>query len=232
VGTPTVVACPVLSSWQPAQAGAWAARPAYSCGRSAPATVSTDGTTATFALTPELQSRPGVYDLALAPDPANQLPFQVQYVAAGADSLTPSSGTSAALSASEPTPIPDFAPPPDTGTLGALPETAPFLSPPLAPFATPPPATAAGRQPTVALTPQRPALLRNVSSKRGQRAVALGVLLAMVAAVWWFGGQPVRSPRLLGPLRSRGGAATPALYVRSGGIGRFARPRTKAPTRL
>ena len=85
---------------------------------------------------------------------------------------------------------------------------------------------------SVALRPEAPALIGHISSKRAQRAVALGVLLAMVAAVWWFGGQPVRSPRLLGPLGGRGGAATPGVYVRAGGIGRFARPRAKPPTRL
>jgi len=232
VGTPTVVACPVLGSWQPAQGGDWAAKPAYSCAASTPATLSTDGQTATFALTTVLQARAGVYDLALVPDPANQLPFQVQFLAPGGDSLTLGSGAASLSAVTEPPPPLDLGPGLDTGTVGPLPETTPFVSAPLSEPVTPPPATAAARQPTVALRPEAPALIGHISSKRAQRAVALGVLLAMVAAVWWFGGQPVRSPRLLGPLGGRGGAATPGVYVRAGGIGRFARPRAKPPTRL
>src|SRR3954462_8104870 len=35
LGTPAVIACPVLGTWQPANAGAWSTRPAYNCDRSA-----------------------------------------------------------------------------------------------------------------------------------------------------------------------------------------------------
>jgi hypothetical protein len=77
-----------------------------------------------------------------------------------------------------------------------------------------------------------------VSTKRSQQAIALAMLGAVVLSVWWFGGEQARAPRLLGSLgnhiRTDEGVPVedPNLYVRSGGIGRFARPRTKPPARL
>ena len=67
-------------------------------------------------------------------------------------------------------------------------------------------------------------------ASRGERMMAVGLLLAMGAALWWVGGAPVRPPRLLGSL----GAAVPVddTPVAKGGIGRFARPRTGTPPRL
>src|SRR5256885_11331158 len=42
VGTPAVVACPVLGSWQPASAGSWPTKPGYNRRRSAKGTLSDD----------------------------------------------------------------------------------------------------------------------------------------------------------------------------------------------
>ena len=57
----------------------------------------------------------------------------------------------------------------------------------------------------------------------------LGVI---VLALWWFGGEQPRAPRLLGSLGEGVNVEDPGLYVRAGGIGRFARPRTRPPARL
>jgi hypothetical protein len=64
-------------------------------------------------------------------------------------------------------------------------------------------------------------------ASRGERLLAVSLLLAMGGALWWFGGQQLRAPRLLGSL---GAAAFPADDGErerrgNGGIGRFARPR-------
>ena len=85
--------------------------------------------------------------------------------------------------------------------------------------------------------PELAAPARNVlnplarDASRGERLLAVVLLLAMAAGLWWVGGQPVRPPRLLGSL----GAGIPVAVdeVRTGGIGRFARVRTAArPPRL
>jgi hypothetical protein len=61
---------------------------------------------------------------------------------------------------------------------------------------------------------------------------ALALLGAIVAGLWWFGGQQARAPRLLGSLGEGAVVDEGRLYVPSGGIGRFARPRTGPPPRL
>jgi hypothetical protein len=75
-------------------------------------------------------------------------------------------------------------------------------------------------------------LRRAVSTKRSQQAIALVMLGAIVLSLWWFGGEQTRAPRLLGSLGEGVKVEDPNLYVRTGGIGRFARPRTKPPARL
>ncbi len=69
-------------------------------------------------------------------------------------------------------------------------------------------------------------------ASRGERTLAVFLLLAIAAGLWWVGGQQVRAPRLLGSL----GAGTPNVFVpdvRDRGIGRFARVRaTERPPRL
>ena len=66
--------------------------------------------------------------------------------------------------------------------------------------------------------------------------MAVSVLLTMGVALWYVGGQPSRAPRLLGSLGSASAApaAAPigASPIRSGGIGRFAKPRSGPPRRL
>lgn len=69
-------------------------------------------------------------------------------------------------------------------------------------------------------------------ASRGERTLAVLLLLAIAGGLWWVGGQQVRAPRLLGSL----GAGTPNVFVpevRDRGIGRFARVRnTERPPRL
>jgi len=67
-------------------------------------------------------------------------------------------------------------------------------------------------------------------ASRGERLMAVALLLAMGVGLWWVGGQPARPPRLLGSLaaaRVPDDAPTVA-----GGIGRFARPRSGPAPRL
>jgi len=244
VGTPVVVACPIISSWQSAQGGTWDARPKYTCATSAKGAFNADTTAATFKLPPNLQARPGVFDLAIVPDPANQTPFSVQFTAPGQGSLVveasgapASSDEGAAGGAAADTGSTDLSS--GSGTSTDLSGIAPGLS--VAPDGTPVPADTATTAPgdngaaasraaqTVALA----APAGHVSDKRGQRALAFALLLLLGLSLWWFGGQPVRRPRLLGSLGA-GDAddADEPVFTNAGGIGRFARPRGDRPPRL
>jgi hypothetical protein len=238
VGTPAVAACIVVANWEPATGGSWGARPNYTCSPSAAGSFSAD--TATFQLTPELQRGAGLYDMVLAPDPTKTDPFSVQFVPPGAEALALGAGSSPASAetstapaeapASDAPAVTDL-PGPDLGTPGLL------STPPL-PLSPAPAATPAATPRATGATPRLFApRLAKVSAKRAQRALALGMLGLIAAAVWWFGGKQARSPRLLGSLgESKAGdlaaeGGSP-LYVPLGGIGRFARPRTGPPPRL
>ena len=239
VGTPVVEACPIISSWQSAQGGEWASRPKYNCATAAKGVFNADTTAATFALGPGLQTRTGVFDLAIVPDPANQTPFSVQFTAPGGDSMTVRAAGSPA-SADDSGAV--TAPATDSGGSsldgGASSDlTAPVpglaVTPEGTPLTTDTTAGAGnGRQsgassPTVALVSP----VRRISDHRGQRAMGLVLLVLLGLSLWWFGGQPVRSPRLLGSLGADAEPDDPTV-IGSGGIGRFARPRTERPPRL
>ena len=237
IGTPAVVACRVLGSWQPASGGTWSTKPAYNCDGAAGGVVSTDKATMVFKLNPTVQAHPGAYDVALVPAAANQAPFSVQFAPAGPDSLSLGSGASTVsagavgepvLPTETPLPSPDntVAPSPSLGT-GGFDAGAPL---PLGPT---PAVQPAARARTPAASRLLPGPLRRaVSTKQSQQAIALGLLGAIAMSVWWFGGEQARAPRLLGSLGEGVHVEDPGVYVRSGGIGRFARPRTRPPARL
>lgn len=244
VGTPVVEACPIISSWQSAQGGEWAARPKYTCATSAKGAFNADATAVTFKLTPNLQARPGVFDLAIVPDPANQTPFSVQFTAPGQGSLAVQASSGGATSGDGGA---AGSPANDTGTgdlssagvPGDFSSAAPGLS--VAPDGTPLPAdtavTAPGDAGASSGTPTQTVVLaspaRGLSDKRGQRAMGFVLLMLLGLALWWFGGQPVRKPRLLGSLGASAAGGEPEPVVTdSGGIGRFARPRSRRPPRL
>src|SRR4051812_43554582 len=120
LGTPAVIACPVLGTWQPANAGAWSTRPAYNCDRSAAGALSTDQGSMGFKLAPSW-GHGGTFDVALVPAPANQAPFSVQFLPPAADSFVLGSGSAAATpGGTEPGPVPDETPlPSDTSGVTA-----------------------------------------------------------------------------------------------------------------
>jgi hypothetical protein len=237
IGTPAVVACRVLGGWQPASAGTWSTKPTYNCDGAAVGALSTDKATMVFRLDPALQARPGAYDVALVPAAANQAPFSVQFLPAGPDSLSLGSGAPSATAGAVGEPaVPSETPLPLPDSTVA---SSPSLGSPAFDAGTPLPlgATPAAQPATRARPPAASSLLpgplrRAVSTKQSQQAIALGLLGAIVLSVWWFGGDQARAPRLLGSLGEGVRVEDPGVYVRSGGIGRFARPRTRPPKRL
>ncbi|HUS61035.1 MAG TPA: hypothetical protein VMY34_02490 [Acidimicrobiales bacterium] len=227
-----IEACPALTTWTPVQGGSFAARPLGDCGRLRVTGLSNaDATAVSFALPATWQDIDGVLDVVLSP--VGRVTFETAFNAPTSESLFvfepigDSSGdevaTGPAASPAEPSFSPQaFAPPESPFAPGVL-DTAPGAD--LLPAAPRPPP----RSPVVA----RPALRRAATSvveDRFDRATAVSLLILIGTALWWFGSQPARSPRLLGSMGSGLGSA-PA-PTRLAGVGRFARPRATRPRRL
>ena len=241
-GTPVAIdACqPDVSAgaWQPpaTSPGAFAERPKHSCSAvSAASSVDTAAGTVTWNLPGSFQLTTGVLDVVLVP--TGTAPFQVAFA-------KPDESTLVASEAPAPPPTNDAAPAPETpvGDLG----TELAVDAPVADFGIgstgvvlPTPTTTPTRPRATANRPEvgfRPAS-RPVAAvdDRADRIFAVSVLFAIVAALWWVGGQQVNAPRLLGSLGVRRGAVEsggPAPAAPIGGVGRFARPRPSRPPRI
>jgi hypothetical protein len=190
-----------------------------------------------FKLDPSLQAHGGTYDVALVPAPANQAPFSVQFLPAGSNSMALGTGSALGTPGESEPAVPSTEPLPISPDSNAA--TAPIGGPSsfdagsALPLDTTPAARPAARSAAPGANSLIPSPIRRVvSTKRSQQAIALALLGGIVLSLWWFGGQPARAPRLLGSLGPSANDDDPDLYVRSGGIGRFARPRTKPPARL
>jgi hypothetical protein len=254
-GTPAIVACPSISPWQPAQGGLWNTRPNSSCATSAAGKVNADSITITFALPSSIQVSPGVFDLVLQPAPGSTAPFTANLLPAGPGSLVVEPGSS--VGTAEPSAnsqLPLVASLPGTAAAPAAVGSGSgaaasggdeqALSVPSGPDlgASSPsagsasqgaPATGSASSPLggpAAVTTGSPASLLRRPDKRGERIMAVGLLLAMALVLWWFGGAPARAPRSLGRMGERQ-PAEPARR-KMGGIGRFARARAAPATRL
>lgn len=229
-----VHACPATSNWKPVQNGPWAARPTYAETACITGKPSADGTSVSFTV-PASAQRAGSVDLAiealssapvtlafLHPTPSDLVPMTT------APSTPTVSPPAADAAANSPAQAPYDTP---VGAPDAAPSNGPGLGAPLAPVApvvpvAPRPSRQAATVPQAAFSPAA-AVAPPLRDNRATRIVAVALLLGIGLALFWFGGQPVRAPRMIGTL---GGRMTP-VAVAAGrphqvrGIGRFARPR-------
>jgi hypothetical protein len=227
----TLYACLPASQWDPIQAGDWASHPTWDCdtdfvkGESSQA-----GQAIEFAFPASFITN-GTLDVILVPQ--GTTPYQLAFDPPDSLALTVTGGTDPSA---DPGPTVDATPDPGFGSgdvalggagLGDLGTTAGDLGASTLPStAITTPRRATG--PTLPVATAVPVLPLD---KRGERIMAVALLLALAAALWWVGGQPMRSPRLLGSVA--GGTTTEPEGARSlGGVGRFARPRVGRPTRL
>lgn len=229
-----IVACSTLAPWEAPGTpgpGAYDKAPSYSCAH--PVKAMTTASQMSWQLPVSMQFLSGTYDIALVPDPGSKSVFAVAFDPPGSSSVVVNgpgglaagaagaSGELAPLSSSD---LQNAAAPGLTGV--GVPLSSPGVAPPAVAA---PPAPGGG---TLSLLPSPGGRLRPVShgtSEQRQRELAVGLLLGLVAAWWYVGGQSARSPRLLGALAGRGaGADLPV----SGGIGRFVRPRSGPARRL
>lgn len=227
-----MVACPMLSEFQPVEGGAWKDRPAHDCDRlSLTGRRSADGTAMLFSI-PQgfLPFGERVLDIVIMPAPGRGDPFSVYFEAPDAESLQVTQGQEL------PAPIPE------------LPEPDPFTLPTIAPDSTsfdstmptfsdvptevPEVETTDDSEEVASSTPIAD-LLEPFTESRTGRIIAVAVLLAMGAGLWLFGGQEVRHPRLLGALAGDAPAIVDLSAFGAGrGIGRFRRERAAPPNRL
>jgi hypothetical protein len=208
-----VRACRATTPWAGTSgAGAWSKRPGFDCASAmAFGIASSDGASMSWPLGAAFERLPGsgTYDVVLVP--WGPLPFRIGIAKPGPE----------AVEVFEATDEPE--------------ETASELPRRGAPVAEdrPPASAQSGATPTgesLDVAPDgRSAKTASASgpdpardSTRGQRVVAALTLLALAAALWWFGSSPARPARFLGSAGSAGRVPRSA-PVR--GVGRFARPR-------
>ena len=239
-----LAACPTSSSWDATQNGRYDQAPSFDCTAAAAGQVGGDSVTFTL---PSTFVNSGTLDFVVIPTGAQ--PFQVgmapptdaSLTILNADQLVGEEEFSAEDFAFE-DPLTEFSEA-ETFDDAGFADTS-FTSDFDATTFDAPTTRVVRRTPTArpTRTATPAAAFRNPfdpEAGRTQRLVAVGILLAMGAALWWLGGQPTRAPRLLGSLgagaMASGGPVATSDSIAAKGIGRFARPRGAAagkPPRL
>lgn len=249
VGTPEVVACPTLTTdWPEGENQPDDQAPEFDCDLGlAFGSPSEDGTTLSFLLDGSTQTEPGVWSLALVPQPGStnglfaldiQKPGPEAFVAAPPEGVSEEpSGTAVEPEPFTPAPESDvggsgeaffpeaFAPPPsldsfDTGGTGSA-ETAPLVA---GGDQAPLPEPAAPQPDVAAVAPGNPPVLLARPAGvvedlgSGRRLLGLLVLAGGSAAVGYAAGQQRPGPRLIGG-RARALPATAAVPGPAAGAG-------------
>jgi hypothetical protein len=227
-----VVACPALSTFEPVAGGAWADRPAHDCERmSLSGRLLPDSSGLEFTI-PQgfLPFGQRVLDIVLLPDRSSGDLFSLYFQKPDAESLVVTQGQEL------PPPDPEL-PEPAPESLPEVPSESSFDSGTTEFTDLPVSDDVAAPEPTdlgdgaAAPTPIADILEPFIESRTG-RIIAVAILLGMGAGLWYFGGQPVRHPQLLGALAGD----TPAMIDQGGvagrGIGRFQKVRVAPPGRL
>jgi hypothetical protein len=227
-GAGAVLACAATSPWDGVQNGRGDQGPTYDC--SSAATGQLNGDQLVFELPSGLVNDSLTYDLVLVPTGTQpytmgiEHPTDTSMLITNADELAPSSDFAASddFSTFE-DPLTSFDESfSDFGADVSADFAGDFSSPDT--FATSGLGRGGARSPQLAVPA---ASLRNPfrpDASRGERVLAMTLLMAIGAALWWFGGQQQRLPRLLGSLGG-GTAVEVTAAAPLGGIGRFARPR-------
>jgi hypothetical protein len=230
-----LTACVVEGPWLAPEGGApgaWENRPPFNKDNCSLGQFSGDGSAVTFFLPADRQYADGLFDLAIVPDPllaaeANT-PFSVTFEAPREESLE--AGDPLTPPPPDETPTTFYEPPTTVFDPGPVVPTPTIVGPsPSAPEPTT--TTTAAARSRVFLPPRAAVPLAAIPDGRGERMMAVGLLMALAVGWWWFGGQAARGPQLLGSLAGEGrGPSRPV--EPNGGIGRFARPRERRPRPL
>ncbi|HUP84936.1 MAG TPA: hypothetical protein VM143_04625 [Acidimicrobiales bacterium] len=232
-------ACPVSSAWDPVQNARYDSAPKYDCTIGVLATYA--GDTVAFAL-PASMTSTGVVDVALVPQGTKPFKLSVSPPSDTSLALTSVPESEATTAEFDPGSFEDPALTFDESVDGAVGADElgsasfdDFTSGDFSAdgFATTTGAGTRGAVDSLGRAVAAPAAVVGnpfrPDASRGERLMAVLLLLALAVALWWVGGKPVRAPRLLGSLGV--GAPVDAAEVKTGGIGRFARirPATRPP---
>lgn len=254
-----VWACKALSGWERDSNGPWSRVPTWDTEGCAPGTVVAAGTAMFWRLYADMQDIDGNYDIVLVPtgtppDPPPtpvdatstttppkppespaQSSFMVNFASPDADTLVADELGDPDEEEPEPEPEPD----PDDGDDGGPDDE--FIV--AGPLNFPDPEARFGTTRPLRVSP--PTSLAAVDNRgegpvgfpfsfpdtRRERLMAVALLLSMAVAMWWKGGSPARTPRLIGAAAGRSTPSTPPPPALRG-IGRFARERFGRPRRL
>lgn len=232
---PVVLACPVLSSWDGLPNAPFDQAPDYECALAAPGVLA--GETITFVLPATMSSDLVTFDLAIVP--AGDQPFRMSLAAPDDESLRLTSvpeSTDEEGGVDEPFEDPAAGLEADLGSDGDF-AAEDFGAVDDGSFdegeASPDSVTSWRPGGEVALPVGNVLNPFDPDASRNERILAVALLAAIGAGLWWAAGKPARAPRLLGSMGagSRAVAAPPAAPER--GIGRFSRVRgTQRPPRL
>lgn len=246
-GPAEVALCAATSPWIPDQAGTWDDRPEFDCDGPKGKVIGVfndDNTELTFAVTDKLATIEGVYDLVVVADPVVDSTFELGLTLPAGTFFTPTSTSPPTVPpVSEPTPQPTFSPPsqgsdPGSGDSFGQPVDDGGNSADLGGFLDEPEATpdvpvddggeiADGGGETFDDSSGEFAgepVAQKGPSTTGERIAAAFGLGLLALALWVIG---TRGSENLDPALAQAGALTAA-----GGVGRFARVRTRQPTRL
>ncbi|MBW3667933.1 MAG: hypothetical protein KY443_01855 [Actinobacteria bacterium] len=252
-----VWACKALSAWERESNGPWSRVPTWDTEGCAPGTVVAAGTAMFWRLFADMQDIDGNYDIVLVPtgtppDPPPtpvdatstatppkppespaQSSFMVNFASPDADTLAADESGDPNEEEAEPEPEPE--PDPDDSDGDEFIVAGPLDFPdPDSRFGT---RTPVRRSPPTSLAASDGrgrgpfGLPFEFPDNRRERLMAVALLLSMAVAMWWKGGSPTRTPRLIGAAAGRSTPSTPPPPALRG-IGRFARERFGRPRRL
>lgn len=237
-----VVVCPALSEFEAGPSQAWPDRPAHDCQRlQLSGRLNIDGTGLLFTI-PQSFSAFGerTLDIVVLPSPSSGDVFSLYFEKPGPDSLTVTQGQALPPPVTEfplpeplslPAPVPDssFSAPNDdfdagdSGEFTDLPVTEDEVAAPA-----PSEVDLGGDQGSSPIAD----IFEPFTESRTGRIIAVGLLLAMAGSLWYFGGQPVRHPQLLGALSNDAPVLVDQPTETGRGIGRFRQERAAPPNRL
>jgi hypothetical protein len=231
-----VVACPTDTQFLTTEAGLWANAPKVDCDRGKVAgAASTDGTAVVWELPSAFELNPGTWGIALTPDPASQVPFQIAFNPPAGDSFR------AATQGTAPPPPP--APARPTAPTASVPSGAgqaageggpgPLSPSGAAPEVEPQPVAAAPVPPSSDASPSAPAV-RSDLRDRIIAAAVFGVIALALWLAWVRQGESATAgvmARLI-PRRATASGADSEELAGERGIGRFSRHRERPPRRL
>lgn len=199
----TIVACPIVGTWQPPPGGVgdMSDAPRTDCSVPSVGKIAADNSSISFLLPASFEGSPGEFDVELLPGNTSPAPFEVAFDQPGDSSVLAASGGPVMTTVPAPPTTEPLFTHPELAVPSAVNIVAPGGPTPTAPVASP--TTVALR-----LVPKRTAVAPPAfRGAHAHRLMAVVLLLTLGACLAWFGRQEVRAPRRLGALADAAGVS-------------------------